>query len=43
MSNINFEQFDFRWSVHNLSSADMQYMLTNTVDSKQPPREFLGA
>ena len=41
MSNIEFDKFDFGYSVHNLSSADMNYTLTKTVSSKQAPREYM--
>lgn len=41
MSSIEFDQFDFGYSVHNLSAADMNYTLTKTVSSKQAPREYM--
>jgi hypothetical protein len=43
MTDMNFESFDFRYSVHNLSSADMHHILTKTVVSRQAPREYLSA
>jgi hypothetical protein len=41
MCNFNFDMLEFRWSVHNMSSADMHHTLTKTVASKQAPREYM--
>jgi hypothetical protein len=37
---VDLAQFDFSWSVHNIQSAEMNHILTKTIVTKQPPREF---
>jgi hypothetical protein len=40
MRAVDLDMFDFRWSVHNLSSAELHFLL-KSVDSKQAPREYM--